>query len=184
MKLNIGVKQDIKKLGYIGKNSVDRDAWFTPSKYIESVREVLGTIDLDPFSSKEANVIVNAKRYLTIEDDAFKTLWGDKINVFMNPPYGRGICGDACSEFLKWWKASTVSNAIVLTNNATDTKWFQEMSENSNAICFTNHRIAFYNADGKNVSGNTRGQAFFFFGEAIQKFKNEFSKFGIVVEKL
>ena len=34
----------------------DSNAWFTPAKYIDSVRAVLGTIELDPFSSIEANV--------------------------------------------------------------------------------------------------------------------------------
>ncbi|MFH0920581.1 MAG: hypothetical protein V1913_09485, partial [Fibrobacterota bacterium] len=53
--------------------------------------------------------------------------------------------------------------------------------KNSTAICFTDHRISFWNADRKNVSGNTRGQAFFYFGEALGKFKNVFKKHGFIL---
>lgn len=181
-----GVKQDANKLGYIGSISqtVDRDAWFTPSIYIEAAREALSSIDLDPFSSEKANEIVKAERFFTIDDDAFKSVWGSDINVFMNPPYGRGICSKACLLFLSWWQTTKNSSAIVLTNNATDTKWFQAMLAVSSAVCFTNHRIAFYSADGKSVSGNTRGQTFFYFGEDVKGFGETFKKFGIILKNI
>lgn len=54
-------------------NSSASAEWFTPPRYIEAVREVLGAIDLDPASSLAANRIVQAKRYFT-EVDILKTV--------------------------------------------------------------------------------------------------------------
>lgn len=72
-------KADRDKLAYIGSKpgasqdtSRDSDAWFTPSIYVEMAREVMGEIDLDPFSSLAANKHVRAKRFFDVEADAFK----------------------------------------------------------------------------------------------------------------
>ena len=48
--------------------SISND-WYTPDKYIESVREVLGDIDLDPASCEEANEVVKAKVFYDESDD-------------------------------------------------------------------------------------------------------------------
>jgi hypothetical protein len=50
--------------------------WFTPACYIEAVRAVLGTIDLDPASCEEANRIVGATRYHTQESEGSSTMMG------------------------------------------------------------------------------------------------------------
>ena len=70
---------------------------------------------------------------------------------------------------------------VVLVNNATETRWFQLMLREATAVMLTDHRISFWNADGKAVSGNTRGQAFFYFGDNPEKFLVEFSKHGVAI---
>ena len=45
--------------------------WYTPSRYIEAVRETLGFIDLDPASCLEANNLIKAKRFFSLENDEF-----------------------------------------------------------------------------------------------------------------
>jgi phage N-6-adenine-methyltransferase len=177
------IKQTTNKLGYIG-NTVNRDAWSTPSKYIESARKVMGTIDFDPFSNHDANKTVKATKYLTEEDDAFNTIW-DNGNLWVNPPYGKGICEQSCMEFLTWWEGKWTAHmdgedcaAVVLTNNATDTKWWQALANEASAVCFPNHRISFVSHDNKNVSGNTRGQTFFYYGNDVAAFKAEFEQYG------
>src|SRR5260221_7395603 len=61
--------------------------WFTPSRYIEAARLVMGSIDLDPASCSEANQTVKAKRYYSIDDNGLEQPWYG--NIWLNPPYGR-----------------------------------------------------------------------------------------------
>ena len=75
-----------------------------------------------------------------------------------------------------------LQEGIILVNNATETKWFQTLLTNASSICFTNHRISFWNADGKVVSNNTRGQAFFYFGNHAEKFNAIFASHGFCQE--
>ena len=100
------------KLGYVGSvpgkdSERDSNAWYTPAKYIESARKVLGEIDLDPFSSLEANQVVKAKNYYTQEDNALNKSWnpkegkGVKHRVWMNPPYSGKLCSQSVAKFLE-----------------------------------------------------------------------------------
>lgn len=185
----MGKKADINQLAYIGskptsKTEPDRDSasWFTPSLYTELAKEVMGDIDLDPFSSDEANKHVVAKRYFTINDNAFEQEWfQDQGRVFMNPPYTRKIIDAAAEMFLEQLMLEKVTQGIVLVNNATETRWFQSLLQQCNAMCLPDRRIAFENVDGKHVSGNTRGQVFMYFGHRVTKFKEVFSKIGFII---
>jgi phage N-6-adenine-methyltransferase len=178
---------DPGRLGYVGRNPNnkrrDSDSWFTPPEYLDSVRAVMGSIDLDPFTSESANEIVGAKWIFTSENSAFDNAWkvDRNVRVFMNPPYSAGMCSRSVNRFIDQYKAKNFVEGIVLVNNATDTRWFTALVNHCNAICFTNHRISFWNSDRKNVSGNTRGQAFFYFGRKLVKFKKAFVKHGFVL---
>jgi len=183
------MKTDINKLAYIGskpggkKEPVrDSDAWFTPSIYTEMAREVMGEIDLDPFSSNAANQHIKAKRYFDVDQDAFKQKWfQDQGRVFMNPPYGRKIIDAAVDVFLANLANESIAQGVVLVNNATETRWFHSLLSFADAICFPDRRIAFETDDGKHVSGNTRGQVFFYFGHKARKFEEVFGKIGAVL---
>ncbi len=181
---------DANTLGYVGKKpglkgptGRDSNAWFTPTKYTDMVREVMGEIDLDPFSEESANDRVKAVRYFDIDDDAHKQVWFDiGGRVFMNPPYGRGEMAKAVNTFLANYSKGLISEAIVLVNNSTDTKWFQDLQTVASAICFTSGRIAFENDDGKHISGNTRGQAFIYFGTNESLFHEVFRRIGVTFD--
>lgn len=183
------MKADINRLAYIGskpgeksKTKRDSDSWFTPSMYTDMARDVMGEIDLDPFSSKVANDHVKAKRYFDVNSDAFKQQWfQDQGRVFMNPPYGRKLIDAAVDIFLTNLANESISQAIVLVNNATETRWFHLLLSYANAICFPDRRIAFETHDGKHVSGNTRGQVFFYFGHKNNRFEDVFGKIGAVL---
>jgi phage N-6-adenine-methyltransferase len=180
---------EARRLGYVGRMPTDKprdaDSWFTPPEYLDSVRQVMGGIDLDPFTSEKANEIVGARWIFTIEHSAFEHSWDlDKnIRVFMNPPYSGGLCGRAVNRFIDQYEEKNFIEGVVLVNNATDTRWFNALVKHCAAICFTDHRISFWNADRKNVSANTRGQAFFYFGSKrrLPKFSKTFEKHGFVL---
>ncbi len=172
---------DYRLMAYAGSPSKpDRDSndWHTPSRYIEAARVVLERIDLDPYSSAIANETVKADRFFTQADNALHPRpWSDRpVTVWCNPPYGRGVIDAAISRLLT--ELPRLTAAIVLTNNATETRWFQAMMRECSAICFTDHRIAFVSPDNKRVSGNTRGQCFFYFGKDRDQFVTEFRQFG------
>lgn len=181
-------RADITRLGYIGRRpgaeKRDADSWFTPDLYLDSVRAVLGSIDLDPFSSEVANRTVKAAHIFTLEKSAFDHPWNvcDNVRVFMNPPYSMGACGRAVNRFIDEYHSHHVAEGIVLVNNATDTKWFHALIKYCDAVAFTDHRISFWNDDRKDASGNTRGQAFFYFGPNAGKFIETFEKHGSVLK--
>jgi hypothetical protein len=47
-------------------HSSESAEWFTPPRYIQAVREVLGGIDLDPASSRAASRIVGGRRAISL----------------------------------------------------------------------------------------------------------------------
>jgi hypothetical protein len=150
---------------------------FTPAVYIEAAREVLGGIDLDPASCAEANRIVKAAWYFSVEDNGLIRDW--RPRVFVNPPYGRQA-GRFVAKLSEEMAAGRVHAAIVLVNaTATDTDWFQSLWDG--LLCFTNHRINFY-GEGER-SGSTFGSVFVYFGDKPKLFVERFSEFGAVVVK-
>jgi phage N-6-adenine-methyltransferase len=153
--------------------------WYTPAEYIKAARDVLGSIDLDPATHKQAQTIVQAQRYFTQEDDGLKQEWHGR--VWLNPPYAQPLIGEFVSKMCVERKAGHVTGAIMLTHNYTDTAWFHEAAGVANAICFTRGRVKFYQVDGT-VAAPTQGQAFFYFGDAIEIFTSRFNSIGFVVQ--
>ena len=165
--------EEIKKENVLVSKYTGNEEWYTPQKYIDMAREVMGGIDLDPASNDFANKTVNATTYYTKEDDGLSKEW--KGRIWLNPPYSSII-----SKFIDKICASNIE-AIVLTNNSTDTKWFQQAAINCDAICFTHGRINFYNNEQKK-SSPTNGQSFFYFGNNKTRFSNIFKDAGFIVE--
>lgn len=157
--------------------SSNENDWYTPEKYIEAARAVLGAIDLDPASCKLANKTVKAKKFYTIQDDGLHLPW--KGRLWMNPPYGR-LAGEFVGRLLLEYEAGEVDAAILLVNsNCTDTDWFQPLWDHR--LCFTNHRIEFVHPTRERKSGSTHGSVFVYLGKNRKKFLAEFAQFGRTV---
>src|SRR5262249_114414 len=101
--------------------------WYTPPKYIELARAVLGEIDLDPASSDKAQETVRAARYFTASDDGLRQQWRGRI--WLNPPYAQPTTGHFVTKMVEERAAGNVTAAIMLTHNYTDTTWSHEASE-------------------------------------------------------
>jgi len=159
--------------------------WYTPARYVEAARSVMGGIDLDPASSELANTVVKATRYYDVRANGLEKAWSGR--VWLNPPYGRGDKNVSYQEIwscrlIAQYEAGITREAILLVNSAHDTRWFQRLW--TYPVCLVSHRISFYSPTGTSlraVSGASHGSAFAYFGPHVARFYEVFSTFGRVV---
>jgi len=151
--------------------------WYTPEKYIASVRNVLGEIDLDPASSDIAQEKIKATKYFTKENDGLESSWNG--TVWLNPPYAQPLIYLFVEKLVSEYEAGKITEAILLTNNYTDTAWFHLAESKAALICFTRGRVKFESPSGE-MAAPTQGSAFFYFGPNPSNFKQEFKKHGFV----
>jgi ParB family chromosome partitioning protein len=153
--------------------------WYTPPEYVEAARNVMGSIDCDPASCEIAQQTVRANVYHTAEDDGLAYNW--RGNIFLNPPFKFPLVADFAAKLCDEVGNGNVGQAVLLTNNSTDTGWWQRAARAAQAVCFVDGRICFWNASGK-PSAPTNGQTFIYFGRRISKFVRAFSDFGLCLE--
>lgn len=168
------IVQDVLKRPHVSFNSGNNE-WYTPAEFIESAREVMGSIDLDPASNDIANQVVKAEKYYTAETNGLDKTW--RGNVWMNPPYASELIGKFVDKLVE--ERSNYEQAIVLVNNATETEWFNKIISVSSAVCFPKSRVKFYMPDGK-TGAPLQGQAVLYIGKNTQRFTDSFQKMGWV----
>jgi len=101
----------------------------------------------------------------------------------MNPPYKHALIVQFVNTLLEKLKIGEVEQAIVLVNNATETKWFQSILEICDAICLPKKRIKFVDPSGRQNDGPLQGQAVLYFGAKVVEFKTIFANFGPILCK-
>ena len=159
---------------HVAYNSGNNE-WYTPQKYIEMARTVLGYIDIDPASSKIANETVKADNYFTAEENGLSQVWYGK--VWMNPPYSKELIGEFTKKFTDEYEAGNIIEGIVLVNNATETAWFTDMIRSASAVVFPRGRILYYSPK-KEIGAPLQGQAFIYFGWNADRFLEIFCSIG------
>jgi phage N-6-adenine-methyltransferase len=156
--------------------------WYTPRQYLDAASKVMGGIFLDPASSKAAQTNVKAEHYFTQSDDGLKQPWAS-MGVWLNPPYDALTIAAFVDKLIAEYTYGRTHQAIMLTNNATDTLWFHRAWNACAACCFTRGRIRFLKGrDGsmQEKSAPTHGQAFFYFGPDVKAFEREFRLYGFI----
>lgn len=166
--------------------------WYTPAKYIEAARTVMGSIDLDPASCELANQTVKATRYYTQEDDGLSKAWYG--NVWLNPPYShpaasrqvnvnggglKGYTGYFMSKFIEEYAKGHVNQAVICVNADTTRTWFKPLWDG--IICFAHHQIQFDLPD-RTQRHHFYSTVFAYFGWNEQRFIDVFSQFGRIAK--
>ncbi len=161
-------------------NNSGNNEWYTPDIYIQSVKNVFdGVIDLDPASCDLANKTINAVKFYTIYNSGLEKAWMG--NVFLNPPYSKNSIKDFSNKVIEQVTLDNINQLIVLTNNATETGWWQSMAELSSSICLVKGRIKFNDFNGNKANSPLQGQSFMYFGNNSAVFDLEFKKFGVIL---
>jgi DNA N-6-adenine-methyltransferase (Dam) len=159
------------------------DEWWTPATVIELAREMMGSIDTDPASNAEANAIIKAGIYYTIDNSGLHPDNPWSGNVWLNPPYGSGKDESAqCfvirlrSELL----TGSVSQAITCLNlNSSCAHWFDTVWQHASAHCVWRGRINFYNLSQKKTAPS-KGSIISYFGDQPDRFRAIFYPHGHV----
>jgi ParB family chromosome partitioning protein len=153
--------------------------WYTPRDYIEAARSVMGEIDLDPASNDEANAIVQARRYYSVDDDGLAHDWHGR--VWLNPPYVNAMVTQFSEKLAANVRAGRVTEAMVLVNNCTETRWFCTLFAIAAAICFPSGRVHFWKPRQPTTDAPLQGQAVIYVGPHVPQFCRAFHPFGHVV---
>jgi hypothetical protein len=134
------------------------DENYTPESFINFALDALGikAFDLDPCSSLEANQIVRANAFYTINHDGLERLWMAR-SIWMNPPF---------SNPAPWVnRLARVRGAqwACLTSNDTSVPWARVLFQHATDAIFLAGRHQFWGPEqrrrrdeGKKVS-NSRG---------------------------
>lgn len=154
------------------------DEWYTPAKYIEMARKVMGSIDVDPASNDFAQKTVQAGVHYTAESNGLDKEW--RGTVWMNPPYSRALIGPFIRKLVSEYMSGRCTEAIVLTNNSTDTAWFMDMARAGATVCFPRGRIRFQRPDGTMGRTPPQGQVFTYLGRNPASFACVFGELGFV----
>jgi hypothetical protein len=109
----------------------------TPSYVLEPVREVLGSIELDPCTLPDNPV--GADRFYAPPQDGLAEPW-DAETIFVNPPYGkaREPWAQRCME-----AGRLGYRVVLLMPSATDTRLMQKCLATAAAVCFIRGRVKF-----------------------------------------
>lgn len=161
---------------HVGHNS-GKYEWYTPKKFIDAARNVMGSIDLDPASSEIANKVIQATTIYTEQDSGLVHPWSG--NVWMNPPYNNSLVGEFTRKLTE--DLPNINQACVLVNNASETRWFQSYIFGfCDIICFVKGRIKFLDENGEATGSSLQGQVIAYYGKNTKLFEDNFTQFGKV----
>lgn len=144
----------------------------TPERVLTLVSDMYyGQIDLDPCSNLgEPNV--HAGHHYTIEDDGLAHEWHG--NVFVNPPYGRGIIDPWTKKAVEEYESGRAGQVIMLLPARTDTLWMGVLD--AYPRCYVRGRLRFKG----HIAGAPFPSAIVYLGKMPARFADIFEVLGPV----
>ena len=118
-----------------------------------------------------ANTVIGATQFYATQDDGLTLPWFGR--VWLNPPYAGELIGRFVAKLVA---SEDVTEAIVLVNNATETRWFQTLIGRASAVCFPAGRVKFWHPERE--SAPLQGQAVIYIGPEPETFRRAFAAFG------
>lgn len=161
-----------------GERPTDDDSWSTPDHIIEAARAALGTIDLDPATNAAAQARVRAATYYTAENSGLDPARPWRGRVWMNPPYSHPLVEQFTSRLLEEYDAGHVTEAIILLNNASDTKWMQAMFRPGATLLLVRGRVRFVNERNEAAMSPRDAQFILYYGPHPERFREAFATYG------
>ncbi len=161
------------------KHNSGNNEWYTPIPYLNAARQAMGGIDCDPASSDVANRAVGATTFFTQEQDGLSRAWHGR--VWLNPPYSQPLVRLFCEAVvLKYWDGE-IQQAVVMANNATETKWAKVLFDAASAVCFPTGRIRFIDLNGGASLAPLQGQMIIYLGNYAVRFREAFAGLGSIL---
>lgn len=157
----------------------ESDECYTPREYIALARDVLGRIDVDPASNDEAQKVIGARRYYTIERSGLRDRVRWSGRVWLNCPYSKP--DPWAAKLIAEYNAGHAKEAIALFNARTGASWFQSLARMA-WRCEKRKRIKFY-GPGVGAGGGSGfvDNVFFYLGTNHERFAAVFADVGEIV---
>lgn len=158
--------------------------WGTPSNIWEPLADALGGFDLDPASGCEPEPIAPV-RY-TVEDDGLETPWFD--DVFVNPPYGRGINATWAERIAEQAENEMVDTITALVPASSGAAWWHEHYRTADVYTLVGDasespRVTFMNSEGEPAENNaTFASMILSYGEFPDEYHAALHDLGFVLE--
>jgi hypothetical protein len=149
--------------------------WYTPSRYIELARQVLGEIDLDPASNELAQSWIKSKTFYTATDDGLSKPWYGR--VWLNPPY-TGV-GAWVDKAIAQYDSGAVTEAVLLVKPADGASWYKKLNKRF-PRCGVDLWIKFIDSNGIAQGRPAHGNAFYYLGQNLKLFGGVFGQVGTI----
>lgn len=154
-------------------HSSKKTDWGTPFELYHELDEIFN-FTLDPCTTPD-NPLGTQFFYTPVEDGLTKIWRGH--NVFMNPPYGRGVgiwIQKAARSFY-----GTENVGVCLLPSRTGTKWFQHGMKTASVLVLMNKRVKFREAQHSAPFDSV----LMIFGTVYDRELEELKKFGLVIDR-
>lgn len=150
--------------------------YYTPMAIIEAAKAVMGTIDLDPASSRVANIKIGAANFYDEATDGLSQSWFGR--VWMNHPFGRGTNKAWIKKLESEFKHGFVKEACCITYACTSEAWFRPLMLRPQ--CYLQPRTNYTLPDGTIKRGVTKGSVVTYYGVNVCRFADRFSHLGVI----
>ena len=156
----------------------DSDEFYTPQEFIDTARNVMGSIDVDAASNDWANEnLIKAPVYYTAKNSGLNKKW--EGNVWLNPPYSGELCKKFIHKLLKEHEAGRCKQAVVLCIMLpAGSKTKNALRDTAKAMCMVRDRIKFVRPNTDETQAIQFQSVFYYLGQHVGAFRREFNKWG------